>query len=171
MTSNKLPWLEWAKNEIGVRRLGSTPGNPRIIEYWKLFKMGGIKEEKTSWCSALVGAALESSGISTSSPQDVYKIRTKDSSQYWLHWVGGEKLHKPAYGCIGVMTRTGGGHVGFVVGETEMGDIIMLGGNQGSAVSIARFPRSAFVGFVMPRGYEPDYSIPRGEAAVENRLE
>lgn len=166
------PWLEWAFGEVGVRRTNKAPGNPRIIEYWKLFKMSGIKNERTPWCSGFVGAALESSGISTASPASTYKMRTKDSSKYWLVWHGGCKLAQPAYGCIAVMERQGGGHVGFVVGRTEDGDLILLGGNQGSAVSIAKFPRDKFIGFIMPRDYakDMDYDLPVGIANAEHNL-
>lgn len=151
MQDRDLPWLNWAKGEIGVKRTHIGNGNPRIIEYWSMFRMGGIKNERVSWCSAFVGAALESSGINTNSKdKSIYQTRTKDSSQYWLYWDGGNKV-SPSYGCIAVMTRNGGGHVGFLVGRDEK-NYILLGGNQGSAVSIAKFPKDRFVGFVMPNG-------------------
>lgn len=171
MSKNKYPWLKWSKNEVGTRRTGIGAGNPRIIEYWKIFKMGGIKNERVPWCSAFVGAALESVGINTNSDKEIYQKRTKDSSQYWLHWQGGNKLDQPAYGCIAVMERQGGGHVGFIVGMTpDKKNLILLGGNQGSSVSIAKFSVSKFIGYTLPIGYEPDYDIPEFEAVAETRL-
>lgn len=168
---NDYPWLKWAKNEIGARRTGVGSGNPRIIEYWKIFKMGGIKNERVPWCSAFVGAALESVGIKTSSDHSVYAKRTKDSSQYWLHWSFGRALEKPAYGCIAVMERHGGGHVGFVIGQTKDGEhLILLGGNQGNAVSIAKFPINKFTGYVMPLGFDADFNLPESDAEIETRL-
>ena len=182
------PWLEWAEKEIGVKRTGIGSGNPRIIEYWKMFRMSGIKNEKVSWCSAFVGAALEASGINTNSQdRSIYQKRTKDSSQYWLHWDGGYKstipasedpestkverpLDFPEYGCIAVMTRSGGGHVGFLVGE-DGDNWVLLGGNQGSAVSIAKFPKSRFIGYVMPRGYKPIKAIPNLKSNAEANLQ
>lgn len=156
--TTELPWLKWAEGELGVKRAKSGD-EPRILEYWKIFKMGGIQNQRVSWCSAFIGAALESVGINSNSTPDVYKIRTKDSSQYWLHWTHGTKLEKPCYGCIGVMTRNGGGHVGFVIGE-DLTNYILLGGNQGSAVSISKYPKSRFNGFIMPTGNWPKEQIP-----------
>ncbi|MDM1545533.1 TIGR02594 family protein [Ignatzschineria indica] len=163
------PWIEWGMKEIGVKRTGIGAGNPRIIEYWKMFRMSGIKNERISWCSAFVGAALEASGINTNSKdKSIYQRRTKDSSQYWLHWDGGEKV-SPCYGCIAVMTRSGGGHVGFLVGE-DGDNWVLLGGNQGSAVSIAKFPKSRFIGYVMPKGYKSLKPIPSLKADGEVNL-
>ena len=77
-------WIKKAEEEIGVKRGSHTA---RIIEYWKMYRMSGIKNEKVSWCSAFVGAMLESVGINTNSnDKSIYQKRTKDSSQYWLHW-------------------------------------------------------------------------------------
>lgn len=164
-------WINNAEKEIGVKRTGTGNGNPRIIEYWKMFRMSGIKNEKVSWCSAFVGAMLESCGINTNSTdKSVYQKRTKDSSQYWLHWTGGHKLDKPEYGCIAVMTRSGGGHVGFLIGE-DGDNWVLLGGNQGSAVSIAKFPKDRFIGFIMPNGYISTMNIPNLSAKSEVNLE
>lgn len=124
-----------------------------------------------SSCSAFVGVALEASGINTDSQDKlIYQKRTKDSSQYWLHWDGGYKLYKAAYGCIAVMTRNGGGHVGFLMGE-DGDNWVLLGGNQGSAVSIAKFPKSRFIGYVMPNGYKSLKAIPNLKANTEVNLQ
>ena len=57
------------------------------------------------------------------------------------------KLYKPAYGCIVTFTRQGGGHVGFVVGKDTRGNLMVLGGSQGNAVSIAAFLSGRATGF------------------------
>lgn len=161
-----MKWIDNAEKEIGVKRGSHTA---RIIEYWAKFRMSGIKNERVSWCSAFVGAMLESVGINTNSKDSsIYKKRTKDSSQYWLHWDGGHSV-EPCYGCIAVMTRSGGGHVGFLIGE-DGDNWVLLGGNQGSAVSIAKFPKSRFVGFIMPNGYNSDRPIPNLKASSKDRL-
>ena len=51
----------------------------------------------------------------------------------------GKVLPKPAEGCIVVFSRAGGGHVGFVVGKSASGNLMVLGGNQGDAVRISEF--------------------------------
>lgn len=159
-------WIDKSEKEIGVKRGSHTK---RIVEYWSMFRMSGIKDEKVSWCSAFVGAMLESCGINTN-PKDksIYKKRTKDSSQYWIHWDGGYEV-KPCYGCIAVMTRNGGGHVGFLIGE-DGDNWVLLGGNQGSAVSIAKFHKSRFIGYIMPNGYTPSKPIPNLKAKSEENL-
>ena len=66
-------------------------------------------------------------------------------------WVdAGERLTAPAYGCIVVFNRTGGGHVGFVVGRDREGNLMVLGGNQGNKVSIAKFAKDRVVAYVWP---------------------
>lgn len=161
-----MKWINNAEKEIGVKRGSHTD---RIIEYWAKFRMSGIKNEKVSWCSAFVGAMLEESSINTNSQdKSIYQKRTKDSSQYWLHWDGGHKVD-PCYGCIAVMTRSGGGHVGFLIGE-DGDNWVLLGGNQGSAVSIAKFPKHRFIGFIMPNGYDSDRPIPNLSAKSESNL-
>ena len=55
-------------------------------------------------------------------------------------------------GCIAVFERKGGGHVGFVVGTDERGRLMVLGGNQGDAVTIAPFDKSRVLGYRYPQG-------------------
>lgn len=43
----------------------------------------------------------------------------------------------PELGCIVVFTRQGGGHVGFAVGRDKFGNLLILGGNQSDAMTIA----------------------------------
>lgn len=163
------PWLDWARSQIGVKETGSN--NPIIVEYWRIYKMSGIKNEKIAWCSAFVGAALEKSGINTDS-KDKTKAerRVKEAAKYWLYWDGGiVRKETPSYGCIAVMDRRGGGHVGFIVGQTPT-HWILLGGNQGNAVKEAKFPKSSFIGYVLPEGFEPNLDIPFADAPIENNL-
>jgi len=59
------------------------------------------------------------------------------------------------------LTRKGGGHVGFVMGQTPDGKkIVLLGGNQGDEVKLAAFARSKFVHFAYPKGETPTDSLP-----------
>lgn len=60
------------------------------------------------------------------------------------------KLAKPAYGCIAVKSRQGGGHVFFVVGKNAKGQILGLGGNQGNTVSIVPFNPADIDGYYWP---------------------
>ncbi|WP_274584110.1 TIGR02594 family protein [Neisseria leonii] len=87
------------------------------------------------------------------------------------------KLGAPAYGCLVTFTRTGGGHVGFVVGQDARGNLLVLGGNQSNRVSIAAFPRSRATGYYWPSIWDGKqavksvpaafrYTLPTGAAAI-----
>lgn len=152
----KLPWIELARERIGEKEIKGEKHSSFIVNLWKLIKRGGIKDDETPWCAAFVGGMLESAGIPSS---------RFESARSYLGW--GHKLDVPCYGCIGVMSRDGGGHVTFIVGKDSKGNLLGLGGNQGDAVSIAAFSPSRFTGFRWPKDYPlPDeYDLPVGTAA------
>jgi uncharacterized protein (TIGR02594 family) len=76
----------------------------------------------------------------------------------WAEW--GSRLSAPIPGCIVVFERQGGGHVGFVVGRTAKGHLMVLGGNQGNRVSIAPFDRTRAIAYVWPSGMPmPPHSV------------
>lgn len=78
----------------------------------------------------------------------------------------GTRLRKPAYGCLAVKSRVGGGHVFFVVGELEDGSLVGLGGNQGDAVTYARFSRDSIDGYIWPAWGNGVPSMPSPERYV-----
>lgn len=83
----------------------------------------------TGNCGTYVGECFRANGM-------IYPkmwMRAKD----WGTW--GIMLPKPIPGCVVVFERKGGGHVGFYMGETTDGYLEILGGNQGNAVSCAKF--------------------------------
>jgi uncharacterized protein (TIGR02594 family) len=73
-------------------------------------------------------------------------------------------LMRPAYGAVAAISRDGGGHVGFVVGE-DMQNIYLLGGNQNNRVSIAPFSKARFVpeSYRWPLSWEKptDFTLPK----------
>ena len=72
--------------------------------------------------------------------------------------LGEQRYPKPAYGCIVVFERQGGGHVGFVVGQDKQGNLMVLGGNQGDAVNIKPFAKSRVIAYLWPnKGGKPAY--------------
>lgn len=139
MTDKK--WIIEAKKEIGVRERKDGTSEPRIIQYWKDIKRSGIKDEKVPWCAGFVGAMLERSGIQST------RFESAKSYETW-----GIKLPSPVPGCIVVFTRDGGGHVGFVVGKTPTGDLMVLGGNQSDAVNVKAFSTSRVTSYRWPSG-------------------
>lgn len=134
-------WVDEAKKYLGTREIKGPQHNPLIVQWWKDIKRGGIKDDETPWCAAFVGAMLEHVGI---------RSTRFESAKSYLDW--GVKLDEPIVGCIVVFNRNGGGHVGFVVGSTSSGDLVVLGGNQSDEVNYRSFPRSRVAGYRWPAG-------------------
>lgn len=136
-----LAWIDEAKKHIGLKEIKGSKHNAQIVMFWKAIKRGGIKDDDTPWCAGFVGAMLESVGI----------VSTRyESAKSYEKW--GLKLDAPAYGCVVVFTREGGGHVGFVVGQDKSGNLLVLGGNQGDAVNVRAFPRARATAYRWPVG-------------------
>lgn len=117
--------------------------NPWIVKLWdKAAWLWATKKDDSQlpWCGAFVAHCLRLSGLTP--PANWFR-----ASAYATY---GTKLPKPVLGCIGVMTREGGGHVGFVAGKDNAGNILMLGGNQGDSVKISAFKPHKFTAFVWP---------------------
>lgn len=134
-------WVAEARKNLHVREIKGPQHCPEILQYWRDIKRGGIKDDETPWCAAFVGAMLERVGIQST---------RFESARSYLTW--GTELREPVPGCIVVFTRDGGGHVGFVVGQNENRDLLVLGGNQSDAVNIRAFPRARVTGFRWPAG-------------------
>lgn len=159
MTITEQQWVKEARKHIGLAEIKGPQHNPEIVQMWKDIKRGGIKDDETPWCSAFVGSMLERVGIKSS---------RFESARSYLEW--GVKLDKPVPGCIVVFTRQGGGHVGFAVGKTASGDLLILGGNQSDAVNIKAFPVSRVSGYRWPAGVDiPSEELPVGSAAQSVR--
>lgn len=145
--STKIPalsWIEEAKANLGIKEVKGKEHNPDVVQYWKDIKRGGIKDDETPWCAAFVGAMLERVGIRSTRFEGALSYET---------W--GNGLSHPVYGCVVVFTRNGGGHVGFVVGQDNKGNLLVLGGNQGDQVNIKAFGRDR----VKAYRYPPNYSM------------
>lgn len=160
------PWLEQAKKLEGIHE-ATKAGSEAVDQLWRDFKMSGNVGKSTSlpWCSALIGGCMERSGISTRLPEGTKNPISKDSSQYWTQW--GTKLDKPVVGAIVVFRWSpNAGHVGFVVGKTANGLLLVLGGNQSDSVCVKAFETDRIVGYYFPRNQEiKSYDLPIGTAA------
>ncbi|AJQ56067.1 TPA: TIGR02594 family protein [Aeromonas hydrophila] len=146
-----LRWIEEARTFLGLKEIKGPKHAQAILDMWKAIKRGGIKDDETPWCAAFVGACLERVGI---------KSTRFESAKSYLEW--GEKLDRPVPGCVVVFTRDGGGHVGFVVGKSPSGNLLVLGGNQGDEVNIREFPLTRVTGYRWPL-HEP---MPAGELPI-----
>jgi len=137
-------WLELARKELGVKEVPGAQHNQTIIGYWRDGNVKGVvaKTDEIAWCAAFCNAMLERSNV---------KGTQAANAKSFLKW--GSVLEVPALGCLVVLNRPGGetwqGHVGFCVGVDSQ-SIYMLGGNQGNAVSIAKFSKARLAGYRWP---------------------
>lgn len=143
-------WITEGLKHLGTKEIPGAKHNPKILQWWKAIKRGGIKTDEVPWCAAFVGGCLEAVGIVSS------RYESAKSYETW-----GNSLTRPTNGCIVVFSRKGGGHVGFVLGEDNQGRLLVLGGNQADKVSIAPFDRHRVTAYRWPQAVAmPDYSLP-----------
>lgn len=133
-------WLDQARKYIGLTEISDTWHNTKIVEWWN----GLFRDDETPWCGAFVAGVLRECGM------DVAKGFA--GARNWLKF--GLEIDKPAYGCIVIFwrgKRSGwSGHVGFVVGKDRLGNLMVLGGNQGNAVNIKPFATTRVLGYRWP---------------------
>lgn len=155
------PWVDEAYKDLGVHEIAN---EGKVHQMWRDAKLSGLTKfpaKNIPWCSGAACAWMERAGIR--SPRT-------DGAKNWLQW--GDVIDKPAYGCVVVFTRTGGSHVGFVVGEDKNGNLLVLGGNQGpDSVSVKSFLKSRVSGYRYPTGYTPNYVLPIGDATELSKNE
>ena len=132
-------WITEARKYIGTAEIPGPKHNSNILNWLKNLK-AWWSEDETPWCGTFVAYCCRMADRSV--PKEWFRA---------LSWVdAGERLTAPAYGCIVVFNRAGGGHVGFVVGRDREGNLMVLGGNQGNKVSIAKFAKDRVVAYVWP---------------------
>lgn len=133
------PWLVEARRWIGTAEIPGAATNSAIAQWLQKLRAWWADDE-TPWCGTFVAWCMDSAGYAI--PK--YWMRARAWGEYAV------PIDAPAHGCIVIFERAGGGHVGFVVGEDEAGNLLVLGGNQGNKVSIARFPKARVVDYRWP---------------------
>ncbi len=113
--------------------------------------------DERPWASASVNHALEKSGI---------RGTGSERALSWLEW--GVPLPKPAVGAVAVLDYgEGRGHVAFVVGTYD-GKIVLLGGDQGNAMSLTAFAAEEISAYRWPAEHPIDesaYQLPEVQPA------
>lgn len=145
-----LKWLDEARRLIGTREVPGAANNPVIMGWGNRLgaRVLGIAYggDSVPWCGLLAAWCVHQAGIK---PPPI-AIRAKA----WATW--GDAISttatRPPLGCVAVFGRDGGGHVGFVVAVHGNGDLDILGGNQGDAVNVRRFPRARLIALRWPTG-------------------
>ncbi|MNZ24096.1 hypothetical protein D3C78_412320 [compost metagenome] len=136
-------WVEKARRLIGVAEIPGPRHSAEVLQMWRDIRRGGIKDDETPWCAAFVGAMLERCGIRSS---------RFESAKSYAEWGEPVDIEAVPAGAVAVFTRKGGGHVGFVVGRTPAGDLLILGGNQSNAVNVRVFSPDRLSALRWPEG-------------------
>ncbi len=155
-------WLVHARSQIGVRETPGAANEPRIMAMAKRavgWLGAAYGADAVPWCGLFVADCMAAAGFKP--PRGFVGLRAKQ----WATW--GINVNVPAVplGAIAVFGREGGGHVGFVVGVHRGGDLAILGGNQGDAVNIRRFPRTRLIALRWPAGVAVGAAAPVVELA------
>jgi uncharacterized protein (TIGR02594 family) len=102
----------------------------------------------TAWCAAFVNATLQQTGIEGTG---------SNMARSFMDW--GQPVTQPQEGDLAVFSRGDpsgpSGHVGFFKGYDDQGNIMVLGGNQGDAVSVAPYSPNQLLGFRRPGAGAP----------------
>lgn len=131
-----------ARAELGVKEIPGEGNNPRIIEYAKHTTLKA-SADAVPWCAAFANFITDSAGFPGTGLAN---------ARSFLKW--GVKLDKPVLGCVVVFKRGKApkGHVAFCDHEDISNGIIRcIGGNQGDAVKVSRFPVADVLGYRAPK--------------------
>jgi len=117
---------------FGTEEIVGPKHNPVILAWAKETGLDKIYvSDETPWCGLFVATCLKRAGREI--------VATPLWALSWNKW--GVEVKQPMLGDVLTFTRTGGGHVGFYVGEDATAYHV-LGGNQGNKVSIVRIAKS-----------------------------
>lgn len=162
VTKDPTPWLSEAKKLLGTYEYQGSADNQAIIAWPK--EIGdkypdlasysrAYNHDSIPWCGLFVALCCTRANVK---PQ----YGSTDVERYlWAQaWrlYGQDLGREAAVGAIAVLA----GHVAFVAGKDQYGNIMLLGGNQSDAVNIKPFKRSSIQYFRWPPGYTiPDLSL------------
>lgn len=138
------PWITEAKKQLGLDENKHATTIKRWVQdlgvswFTKTFRANSVP-----WCGVLTAHCIKQAKL------ELPKLWMRASE--WSTW--GIGLSNPTAGCIVTFIRQGGGHVGFVLGETEDGKLVVLGGNQRNQVNVMKFEKDRVSTYRWPKGY------------------
>jgi uncharacterized protein (TIGR02594 family) len=127
-------WLPIALAEHGIRETPGPRSTARILEYERATNGGPSQRgDETPWCSSYANWVMQTAG---------YPGTRSKAARSWLTY--GVGIQVPRLGAIAVCMRDDpenpdAAHVAFLVGIIGS-QMLLLGGNQGNAVSIRPYP-------------------------------
>lgn len=126
-------WLAEARKLIGMREIPGPQHNSWIVSAWARLGAGWFNDDETPWCGLFTAHCIDSAGL----PYP----RSFPRAKSWASW---GKACPPLLGAVAVFSRNGGGHVGFLVGESAR-QWYVLGGNQRNEVNIMPLDKDRLV--------------------------
>lgn len=135
-------WIVHGRGKIGEREIAGPKHNNWIAGGWARLGARWFNDDETPWCGFFVADCLNAAGL----PFPKEFPRAKSYAQFGTPC--------PAQlGAIGVKSRTGGGHVFFIVGETpDKRNFKALEGNANNMVRIGDIPKSVVTDIRWPQG-------------------
>lgn len=154
-------WVGEARKHMGKTEVPGPRHSPFVLGLWKLLGRP-YTDDETPWCGGFVGYCLR---------QAMPMIALPKIPERALAWNDWGKVTGPAVGAIAVFGRSGGGHVGFAVGQRSDA-IYVLGGNQANAVNIMPIAKDRLVGFRWPASLpSPPSGLPTMSGGTVSRNE
>lgn len=149
------PWMAEMHRRMGLHEITH---KAKLIEFLKIGKFLG-DPSKLPWCGDMVESCIAK----------VLPAEVLPANPFWAQaWTTfGINAQSPLVGSIGVIRwSASSGHVGFVAG-VEGSKIVLLGGNQSNAITLASFPREKFIAFRWPKTFPVKaYPALRGKATA-----
>lgn len=143
-------WVAVARVLLGTREIKGPTNTALIAKGWARLGAPWFNDDETPWCGWFVGHCVDAAGLPYPGKGEFARAKA------WLNW---GKPCPPAVGAVVVFSRAGGGHVGFLVGESAT-HYYVLGGNQDNMVSIAPFNKVTR----KPEGFRWPVSLPLPDA-------
>jgi uncharacterized protein (TIGR02594 family) len=143
-------WLVGARKLIGTREIVGPQNNGWIVSQWAKLGASWFNDDETPWCGLFVASCLQAVGLA---------FPGKGAFARALAWKDWGKACSPQLGAVAVFQREGGGHVGFLVGESAT-EVYVLGGNQGNMVSIMPLAKSRMVACRWPLERSMSAAVP-----------
>jgi len=144
-------WVKFAYQELGIKEIsGDSASTERIEQYHDTVGIAWADDD-VPWCASFVGFVMLKANYRL--------VSNAFRALSWLNF--GKRTARPVLGALAIKKRTGGGHVGFVVGKSEdEKHLYLLGGNQNDEVNISRYLRKDFVDLRVPVDYVDQYDLP-----------
>lgn len=163
MLKNKTPpALPWIIELEKVKGLNEISDKAKLSAWLKSDGKTLGDPAKLPWCGDAVDTAISLALPGEPRPADLGK------NVYWaLNWLYFGKAVRPCYGCVGVFKRPEGGHVGFLVGESEK-HYLVFGGNQKNSVRYSWLEKDRLRGARWPSTFpNPNIQLPKSQVSED----